>query len=68
VPNLSRSMAKRLAKGVSSIFMKISPPSASRAYTRSASASLVGRQIPRPTCGSTRAEHSKQPRALAYNA
>ena len=31
VPNLSRSIAKRLAKAVFSIFMKISPPSASRA-------------------------------------
>ena len=31
VPNLSRNIAKRFANGVFSIFMKISPPSASRA-------------------------------------
>src|SRR4029079_9258815 len=40
VPNLSRSMAKRFAKNVFSIFMKICPPSESNVYTRSASSAV----------------------------
>jgi hypothetical protein len=40
VPNRSRSIANRDAKNVSSIFMKTCPPSASSAYTRSASAAV----------------------------
>src|SRR4029453_160332 len=40
VPKRSRSIANRSAKNVWSIFMKISPPSASSAYTRSTSAAL----------------------------
>ena len=45
VPNRSRSIAKRWAKKVSSIFMKICPPSTSSAYTRSASSLLDSRSV-----------------------